>query len=102
MPKQVNESIGSCPCYIRGCEETAQVRRTAGKGVRRRLYLYCPTHRVVQLAGQEFQNYIQEHADMEADETQTPERTKEVSQGGQAAAAPRSGGGWNDWGLNDL
>jgi len=60
MPKPLNASIGTCPCAMAGCAETAQVKKEKGK--RGRLYLVCRAHGVINLAGRPFQEFILERA----------------------------------------
>jgi hypothetical protein len=51
--------VGEIPCTAPNCTQIAEVRqREKGKKLK---YLYCPTHKVNQMAGDDFQKYINEN-----------------------------------------
>lgn len=62
MPKPINPTIGHCPCSIRGCDHSAEVKKE--KGSRKRLYLVCRSHGVINLSGRAFQEFILENSTM--------------------------------------
>lgn len=64
MAKERNQPIGTCPCPVKGCDETVPVyryrQRAELEGRRRhagKLYVTCPTH-----GRAEPQEWILEHA----------------------------------------
>lgn len=65
MPKPINETIGTCACSMKGCEQVADVRRMKNSGP---LYLVCPEHGVIRPPGQAHQEYILENAHLFAAE----------------------------------
>lgn len=84
VPKPLNPSIGVCPCSMRGCDHTAEVKKEKGK--RARLYLVCQAHGVINLGGFPFQNYILEHATINGAEPVPARLQKLPTQTGQATA----------------
>ena len=48
---------------MKGCEETAEVRQTSGKGIKKRLYLRCPVHKQITNESPQLQDYIRKNAE---------------------------------------
>ncbi len=88
MPKPVNPSIGACPCSMKGCNSVADVKKEKGK--RKRLYLVCPTHGVINLGGQAQQEFILENARMNGPDGAAPV-PKQSEEPGQEPGPARAG-----------
>lgn len=105
MARQQNASIGKCPCSMKGCSESAQVRQTSGKGLKKRLYLWCPEHRLQSNESAGFQRYIRDNAEFErgVDVAEVPQQGAAAVSAKPAVNAEKTGkkGIFSDWGWGD-